>query len=428
MMRRIKKLRIKIKRIGQACLFVCLAIMPACHCAQDFQYQSELTGVNKTGLHKIALTPEHREKMAADFHDVRIVDSSGSEIPYVVLSEQLNRTETDFVPYKIISQKHFDTYSEIIIDNSGRQAINNIAFSINHSDALKRCIVEGSDDRTQWYSVSEGQQIGLAYNSNYTSSYNCIYFLNNNYRYFRLLIDDWNAQPFKINKAGYFKNTSVAGRLNRVNCIYTITQDKENKSTQVKVTFPAAMSLTRMDIKVSSPRLYSRHARILAKRSKTVKKQTTQYLEALFDFQLESGNQPVYDLPQFSERELIIEINNEDNPSLGIDSVIFWQQAAYLVCDLNAGERYTLKCGNKTLPLPSYDLGTFVSSVAQIMPEASLGGLKLVPLPSKKEPFRKEKPFYETKNFFWLCLGIGALIAIYFSTTLFKDISGREKK
>ncbi len=395
--------------------------------AQVYTHQAPINGIKANGLYKIPLNPEIRQYMAPDLHDTRIHDSLQREVPYVVLSEPLLKAKSDFIEYQVVSQKHFNSYSEIIIHNPGKDKISNIAFNINNSDAFKYCAVEGSEDMKQWYSVSAQQELSLAYNEVYTNTYKCIYFPLNNYKYFRLLVDDWYSEPLKINSAGYFKNSVIAGKLNDVVFTKSISEDKVNKKTIIKLSFSNNQEVDRLDFKIKNPRLFMRHATVYVNRERELKhNKTEKYREVLFQFDLSSDAALFFDVPSLNEKEVFIEIDNKDNPPLEIENISCKQLASYLVCDLNANAKYMLRFGNKALKLPEYDLSNFVSSIPQLLPEAGIGFIKQIPK-SETIVAEKQKSFFETKQFLWLCLGLGVVIIFFFSKSLLKEMAAKKE-
>lgn len=408
------------------CLLIFIGSFTANY-AQSYSHQATISGIKANGLYKIPLNPEIKQYMTSDLHDTRIHDSANKEVPYVLLSEPLLKSKSDFVEYEIVSQKHFDTYSEIIIHNPNKDKISNIAFNINNSDAYKYCAIEGGEDMKQWYSVSAQQELSLAYNDVYTNTYKCIYFPLNNYTYFRLLVDDWHAEPLKINSAGYFKNSVIAGKFNDVVFTKMITEDKVYKKTIIQLSFSDNQHVDRLDLKIKSPRLFMRHASVYLNRERKLKhNKTEKYRELLFGFDLSSDGALMFDIPYLNEKEVFIEIENKDNPPLEIESINCKQLASYLVCDLNANDKYTLRFGNKALKLPEYDLSNFVSSIPQLLPEATIDAVKEIP---KLEAVNteKEKSFFETKQFLWLCLGLGTIIIFFFSKSLLKDMANKKE-
>jgi hypothetical protein len=404
--------------------------------AQQFAQEMPITGITKDSLYKIPLNPEHKQYMKSDFHDMRVYDSKGHEVPYVVLSEPQLKAKSDFVEYKILSLRHVSDYTEVVVHNPDRQKISNIAFNINNSDAYKYCSIEGSYDMNQWYSVSAGQELSLLYNDVYTNQYKCIYFPLNDYPYFRLSIDDWHhrhwhhnweSYPFKINSAGYFKNSVIAGKLNDVLFSKTITEDAKTKKTTVRLLFTNNQQVDRLDFKIKAPRLYKRHATIYVNRKQYGK--ATKIREDIFEMELSSDKVLMFDLPNFNEQELFIEIDNKDNPPLEIESINCMQLASYLIADFKGNTSYTLKCGDDSLKVPEYDLGSFVSQIPQLLPEAQLGAVKILPKQAakpKQKEVEREKTFFETPQFLWLCLGVGCIVIFLFSRSLLKEVGKKE--
>ena len=404
--------------------------------AQQFTHEMPVTGITRDSLYKIPLNPEYKQYMEQDLHDMRIFDSQGKEVPYVVLSEPQLKAKSDFVEYKILSLRHVADYTEVVVYNPDRQKISNIAFNINNSDAYKYCSIEGSYDMKQWYSVSAGQELSLLYNEVYTNQYKCIYFPLNDYPYFRLSIDDWHHHhrhhgwesfPFKINSAGYFKNSVIAGKLNDVLFSKTITEDAKTKKTTVRLLFTNNQQIDRLDLAIKAPRLYKRRAVIYANRKEYVKAGQKTYREDLFSFELSSDQPLMFDLPNLNEHELFIEIDNKDNPPLEIETIGCKQLASYLIADLKGDRTYMLKCGDDSLKIPEYDLGNFVSQIPQLLPQAKLGEVKILPkqAPKPKEA-EKEKSFFETPQFLWICLGVGCLVIFLFSRSLLKEVGKKE--
>jgi hypothetical protein len=269
--------------------------------------------------------------------------------------------------------------------------------------------------------VSEKQELSLAYNDVYTNQYKCIYFPLTNYMYYRLLVEDWHSQPLKINSAGCFKNSVIAGKLNDLLFAKKITEDAKTKTTLVKLSFTNNQQINRIDFKIKEPRLYKRHIALYANRTHIVKKKTELYKEILYEFDLSSDKPLFIDIPSLLEKELFVEIDNNDNPPLEIESIACKQLATYLVCDFKANHTYALMCGNELLKTPEYDLINFVSQVPQLLPEASISTVSELKNTTPVE-LKKEVSFFETKQFLWICLAIGAIAIFLFSKSLLKDM------
>lgn len=420
-MTRLEILKIKARR--SKVLFLLAIIFLYNTNAQNYTHQSKLGEVSKDSLYKLNLLPSHSKYMASDFRDVRLFDTKGNIIPYAIISEPIIKSKTDFVEYEIKSIKHFKTYSEIIIHNSEKQKINNIAFNINNSDAYKYCTVEGSDDLNKWYSVSALQELYLLYNENYTNQYKCIYFPLSDYKYFRLLIDDWYSNPLKVNSAGYFKNTMMAGKLNKLESNFTIKHQKLKKKSIIDIWFNNVPKLDQLEFKISSPRLFKRQAVLFVTKEKKEKKKKKIVEVPITNFELSSESKNYINLNGITENHLIIEIENNDNPPLQIDSVICSQLASYLIADLKKGEKYVLKFGDTKLTKPVYDLSYFVKGVPQLYPSIDLNSIEKINALKDDLNSKNNTSFFEKPYFIWLSLGFGALVISLFAYSLLKDVN-----
>ena len=101
--------------------------------------------------------------------------------------------------------------------------------------------------------------------------------------------------------------------------------------------------------------------------------------------------------------------------------------ASYLLCDLKANNQYHLPFGNTALKMPEYDLGNFVTTIPQLLPQAEIGVIKEITKTVAKVE-EKEKSFFETKQFLWLCLGLGTIIIFFFSKSLLKDMGNNKEE
>lgn len=392
--------------------------------SQSFTHDFKIKKVNTDSLYIIPLLPEHKQYMSANLHDVRIFDSKNTEIPYVVLSEPLLKSKQSFMSYEIVSQTQYRDYSEIIIKNANRDKINNIAFNVNNSDAYKNCSVVGSNDMKEWFSVSASQQLQLVYNNSYTSQYKSIYFPLNDYLYFKLLIDDWYSHALKINSAGYFKNSIIAGTLNELAVNYSIHHDSKNKTSLVKFNQTNEQTIHQLDFIITSPRLYNRQAKIYVYKQQKVKRKIKPIKTVLYEFNFNSSDTLSFVIPPISEKEFFIEIENQDNPALQINQIKCKQLASYLICDLKKNEEYHLKSGNTALKIPQYDLVDFVNQIPQYLPQTSITLFKVI---EPKPTIKKQNYFFQENTFIWISLGISALIILLFSRSLLKDLGHKNK-
>lgn len=414
------KLKIKFKFICLAS-FILVVLNNNYVIAQQFKYKSSLSSVSLTSLYKVELSPLVQNYCFSNYKDLRVVDSNGIQKPYFILSEPILKSASDFIKYTIVSQNHYNNYTEIVIENSTKEKISNIAFNINNSEALKLCTIEGSDDLKQWYSISKLQTLSLSYNEQYTNQYKCLYFPLSNYKYYRLLIDDWSSEPFKVNSAGYFKNSLISGKLNRVTNSFQLSTNPNQKSTTIKLSISGNQSVQQLVFKISQPHLFLRKAFVYYKEKIKVAKQIeTEQKQIIKNFTLNSNEPLIVDIPETQKNELYIDIENEDNEALQIDSVITNQLARFLIFDATQNQQYFLKCGNDSLQLPNYDIINFVNGSPQFYPELKFSNFENIEIVSEIK--NKQPQFFESKLFIWIAISVCSLIIGLFSIKMIKNL------
>lgn len=387
--------------------------------AQQFKYKSALSTISVSSLYKVELSPLVQNYCFSNYKDLRVVDSVGNQKPYVILSEPILKSANDFIKYTIVSQNHFKNYTEIVIENPTKEKISNIAFNINNSEALKLCTIEGSDDLKQWYSISKLQTLSLSYNEQYTNQFKCLYFPLSNYKYFRLLIDDWSSEPYKVNSAGYFKNSLISGKLNKVANSFQLSTNQ--KITTLKLSISGNQCVQQLVFKISQPHLFLRKASVYYKEKIKVAKQIeTEQKQIIKNFTLNSNEPLIVDIPETQKNELYIDIENEDNEALQIDSVITNQLARFLIFDAAQNHQYFLKCGNDSLQLPNYDIANFVNGSPQFYPELKFSSFENIEIVSEVK--NKQPQFFESKLFIWIAISVCSLIIGLFSIKMIKNL------
>ncbi len=396
-------------------------------CAQNFSAGAPLDKIKANGLHQMALTPEIRSYAKSNLSDMRILDSNKKEVPYVILSEPVTRSLSDFIEYRIIKKEILASKNTtLIIENADKAVMCNISLNISNADIYKLCNVSGSDDMKQWYVITDDTELSSLYDNSRTSVYKSIYFPPVAYRYYKLCVNDKKSDPINITKAGYFKGSVMGGKMLDVKPKNMVMENNTaQKNTQIKIFFDKAQAINRLDFKITEPTFYKRQARILAKRQRTVKKKTIDYYQTLANFELSSDLPAWCDVNDLNEKEFIIEIDNLDSPPLVISQVSFKQLSACLVADLKTNGKYTLMIGNEKLEAPQYDLNYFTDKIPQQLPVVSLGSLEIfVKTPAVIAP--SGASFWQQKWFMWLCLGVGALVLFYFSSTLLKEMQSKK--
>jgi hypothetical protein len=391
--------------------------------AQTFTHSLTLEA-KKSAMQALAISPELKNIASTSFNDVRIYDKNQNEVPYFTVNESFNYPSVNFKEYEITNKEvGKGRYTSFIINNPKKEPMQNAVLCIANSDAWKLCDVVGSDDKQQWYSVSDGIHMYHLYDEGTVHAYRTLHFPMVNYKYIKVEINDLSTLPLNILKVGYFEGAISAGKLNEVKPeVTSFTTDKEKKLSVAKFKFSNATSIDRVNFRFKAPNYYKRQARIIADRVRLVNHKEQRYKDVLLEFELNSNTNNSFELHGFRETEFEIEISNEDNPPLEPESFDFLQLQTYLVADFKAGEKYTLMAGNKRLTTPSYDIEYFRNKISQFVPTLEVSDLKVIPQTEPIKIIPPERKMWQEPWFMWLCIALASFMLFLFSVRILKDM------
>ncbi|PKH50124.1 hypothetical protein CXF68_05140 [Tenacibaculum sp. Bg11-29] len=391
-------------------------------------YKGTLSVIKEDGLHKIILPQEVRSSCNENFNFLRIQDAQKNEVPYVLVYNN-DKTFSTFKPIKIASKKVLkDSITSILFENKTRKTQDYITLQIANTKIIKRYTVYGSDDGKEWFGLVSNKSLSYLNKPQKTATGKVfiekkISFPLNTYTFLRIDFNDKNSLPINILGAGvyeskFFTQTPIE--------IATYKQEivsiKEKKITQLKFTATDNHSINVISFKINTD-FFLRNAKLIVKKTRKVKKRVETYNQVISRFQLNSKSKNTFTFNNLNEKEFIIEIDNQDNPSLTIENVQLLQKPVYLITNLKQKQSYEVLINNM-LSKPSYDLGNFISNKTPTIKEATILNFSEV---EKKEEELTEKSFWETTLFMWICIVLGGVLVVYFAVSLVKDISNQEK-
>ena len=161
-----------------------------------------------------------------------------------------------------------------------------------------------------------------------------------------------------------------------------------------------------------------RNANIIVKRERKIKKRTELIEEVISNFQLNSKNSSVISLSNFQEKEFLIEIDNQDNQPLEIESIQSLQNPLFIVSELVSKENYIVQI-DSAYSKPSYDLANFIEQSKNDYPLATISNFEGV---TSEKVNTTEKTFWESALFMWICIILGGGVIAYFAFGLLKDM------
>lgn len=387
-------------------------------------YKGALNKIEMDGLHKIVIPTQVRAASYNNSNSLRIVNSKEEEVPYVLLHAS-DKTFSRFVAKKIISKKRIrNARTSIVVDNKKREKLDAITLRISNTEIAKRCNVFGSNNGRDWFGLIEDSSLGYLNEKNVTVVEKTISFPLNDYKLLRIDFNDKNSLPINVLEAGVYKSEIFKQEPVVINDFKVdVVTLKEKKITQLKFKALTPHKIDIVSFKINTD-FFLRKGKVIVNRNRAVKKRTENYEQVLGVFRLNSKNENTFVFSNLNEKEFVIEIENEDNPALLIESVQLFQKPICIVANLKQNDSYELLL-DSLLNRPSYDLGNFISDKTDNIKEARLISFNKVEIQAKKEDV--VKTFWETKAFMWLCIVLGGVLIVYFALGLLKDIEANDK-
>jgi hypothetical protein len=400
-------------------------LLPCYVYAQHFTGEAPLTPVDKEGFYRIPITPALAGFLKADGSNVRLY-SKKEEVPYLLQSEKLNSVSEEFKPYEIVDKRQVKNCCTLLtLRNPEANPINNIILSIKNAEVNKQATLLGSDDQKEWFALKDWFRISAVSNEQQTSEIRIIDFPLSNYAYYQLKIDDSTSAPLNISKAGYFKVNYEDGKFTPLNNITVLKKDSVNeKVTYVQISLDTLQWVDRLVVSMSGTPYFLRHATLLVQRERINKKKVTEwYYEEVLHFEVNSKQPSVLQWNQEKVKNLLIKIENDDNPPLQQASVGLYQLNRYIVAWLKPGEKYALKIGDASMQAPKYDLVFFEDKVPEQVP--TLEPAQVVLFLTEQE---KNQSLLSNRFIIWMAIGLISVLLIAMSIRLINEASVKRQK
>ena len=176
----------------------------------NWRYSREIAASHPGALNYITVSPGLLAHSASNISDLRILDESGAEAPYVLrTSISVTKTETESWPATIRENSFVPgKYTQLVLDLGAYPRFNNaVKLDTPESDFILWVEVDASDDARTWRIVKERAPISsfrhstTPWEGNQTVNYS-----ENNARYLRVQIRESEKQ-FPITRAAVFASS-----------------------------------------------------------------------------------------------------------------------------------------------------------------------------------------------------------------------------
>jgi len=404
---------------NQPKIFICLLaffLTSKAHSQSDYTYKTQLDKTAAAGFYKIDLPPKLVAKCKVGLEDIRVFDEYGERVPYL-LKEDLPTFKTEyFTEFPVIKfAKEKDKQTHVILGNASGHAINNLLLFIKNMDATRSVSLTGSDDSLHWFIIKENIYLQNTFSSDADNITKTLSFPNSNYKYFQLTVLGENVIPFRIIKAGIYKQDIRYGKYIALPKPAIIQKDSLDKKSYVQLKFDDSYQIDKIVIEAGGPKYF--------KRNISINKNNASYYSDLIDGYLVSDSINSFTINSKTSRLFLI-INNEDNMPLKISSVDAFQLNISLLTYLQANKNYYIYFSDSTATAPKYDFQFFKDTVEKNTVNLLTGAIE-------KNTDIKSADNASSSNgtlMLWIIIIAALLVLLFFTFKMMKEMDKKKTK
>jgi len=395
--------------------------------AQNFVAEGKLPLVSEDGFYKLFLSGEVSSHLNERFSNFRIYDGDNKEVPYLFQQEVPHRSTSEFKEYSIVEKRQEDgCCTTLLLHNPGQNLLNTINLVVKNADVTKEATLLGSDDKEHWFALKQHFTLHPTANDKGTSEVKIVDFPLSNYSYYSLRIGDSLSAPLNILKAGYFEVHTEDGNYTEVPIGKISKADSLSiKKSYFHFTFDGARMIDKLELTMKGFPYFLRKATLYTPKQRVLKDgRKEKYYSQLREVELSSRQSTIVEWPVVKATELLMVVENEDNPSLEIDTCKAFGLNRYLTAWLKKDMSYVLKINGDELAVPQYDLSFFKDSIPSNPAVVSMGEVTLLSNGQTQESFT----FFTTRAFIWVAVIVVIVILGFMSVRLLNEANSSGDK
>ena len=321
----------------------------------EWQFKQEFEAPG-TGLIKISLSPEILGTARANFSDVRLLDSSGLETPYLI--DHPLKTGRAVKRVKSFKMELIRNTTMMTLETGLEEPIGSIHLETPSTSFVKAASVFGSQDGIEWQTLVSGSPIfQMAGGATKLQ----IDLPAGKWIFLRIVLDDRDSQTIPFTGA---QVEAAQTKALSTESVYTAIIDRNENAgeTRVEISLPAA-NLRLASLEIETPDLLFRRKVTLSTRQveenviqeKSFASETIYRVAVAGQAPSEQVSIPLdYQLPL---RNFFLRIQNNDSPPLTVKTVRVERWPVYLIFLVKDPGKFTLLSGNSDCAAPHYDLG-----------------------------------------------------------------------
>lgn len=384
----------------------------------QYGYKREILEV-RDQWHKIVLPDEIFGKMEADLSDIRIFGLTTNhdtiEAPYILRLATEKISQKD-VAFNLINQSKNDNGYYFTLEVPGENPINQLKLEFKQQNFDWRLTLEGSQNQQEWFSIIESYRILSIKNEITDFQFTKVVFPSSKYRYFRLNIKS-DKKP-ELVSAKIALNEVVDGDFRKYSINSTkVEEDRQSKKTIINIDLKSSVPVCKLKIAVKDTFDFYRPVTIkyLTDSIKTEQGWKFNY-STLATGTLNSFVRNEFKFNSTVLRQIKIIIENQDNQSLQIDSVVVQGYIHEIIARFTEPATYFLAYGNRLASKPHYDIDRFADKIPTTLIAMKLGDEQLI----EKTAVIKTAPLFQNKNWLWAIMGIIIVLLGWFSLSMIR--------
>lgn len=360
--------------------------------------------------------PSGLSKMSRDFHDVRIINQSGDETPYLI-TRNLS-IKGGVVNSRILNKSITNGTTQFIVDNGENGQITTRVDILTNTNNFKRQVSIYSSptlipiNSSAWALVTDKGYIFKFTDSvtQFSSGKKDVEFSANTARYFKVVIGEGPEGAVDISGATLYGDTSVTAPIYNKQLAVVVYNNPARSTTEVTFDLGSSGYLTHAVELNSTDTNYSRKVVVEVSNDATSWTYVTDgYISSISTPRFSGVSNRIEYREQDSRYIRVSIVNNDNRPiSIGGKGMVEGPIVSSIF-ETRAGETYTLYYGNPTADKPVYDITRIASYIEENgIPSASVGVESINP--SYIEPKGQVVPF--TERYSWLLNGVLVLVVV----------------
>ena len=334
------------------------------------------------GLVRVNVPPATLDAAQPGLEDLRIIDSTGNQVPYLIERLQPD-PESTVRPTEFRSTVDNGT-THLNLTTGTSASIIGVSLDTPATHFMKAADIEGSNDGKNWTKLAGGDSLFQLPNG---ATKLRVSFPEGVWQFLRITIDDLGSPPIPFTGSQLHKAHTTAPA--ETVSVTIKSRDESPGATRLALDLGGAnLTLGSLRIDTNAP-VFTRDVTLAVPevsddgiRERNIADAVIYRVnvngknEAHLEIQLES---------QINTRELLVLIRNEDSPPISIDSVRADRRLVRLTFFANQPGQYSLLSGNTQCAAPRYDLSALSGKLRRatamdVVPSA------LAPNPNYKPP------------------------------------------